>query len=184
MKIYTKTGDDGETGLFAGSRVAKNHPRIEAYGSVDELNSMLGLVRSELPSGEVDDAVWRIQDELFAVGAELATPDPDVHGHSMIGENQVARLESEIDRFETNLPMLKEFILPGGSRISALFHLARAVCRRAERRLVTLCDLAQDSISSHLICYLNRLSDLLFVLARVANSQSGKSDVVWRKPKT
>jgi len=182
MAIYTRTGDLGETGLFAGPRVGKDMPRIEVYGAVDELNAVLGLVRTE-PVGEaIDQILARVQDELFQIGAELATPDPVARGTRWIGRGQVRGLEEEIDRLDATLPPLEHFVLPGGTRQAALFHLARTVCRRAERRLVTLIRHSEEPISLPLLAYLNRLGDLLFVLARVANAQAGQPDIPWTKP--
>ena len=182
MKIYTKTGDQGETGLFAGPRVLKNHPRIEAFGSVDELNSMLGVIRVEPLPDDVDTLVGRIQNELFALGAELATPEPALQNHPIIEVEHIKALESEIDRLEAGLLPLKEFILPGGSRAAALLHLARAICRRSERRVVHLRHTDSHAISDNMVIYLNRLSDLLFVLARSINAASGVVDIAWKKP--
>lgn len=179
MKIYTKTGDQGDTGLFGGPRVRKDHLRIEAYGSVDELNAVLGLVRSESPPAEIDALLESIQNSLFDVGAELASPDPARMGVTVVGPGQAQALERAIDLYETRLPPLKTFILPGGCRAAAQMHLARTVCRRAERRLVALA--AAESISGELIVYLNRLSDLLFVLARELNRAAGQGDVPWKK---
>lgn len=178
MKIYTKTGDAGETGLFAGPRVRKDDPRIEAYGAIDELNAVLGVVRCEPVSADLHGLLARLQHELFDVGAELATPAPARVGMAQIGETQAAALERDIDRYEATLPPLKQFILPGGARAAALLHLARTVCRRAERRVVTLA--ARETIGPGLIVYVNRLSDLLFVLARAANAQAGQGDVPWQ----
>src|SRR5579883_2858411 len=138
MKIYTKTGDDGQTGLFAGPRVRKDHPRITSYGTVDELNALLGLVRSESPPAGLDLLIERIQNELFDLGAELATPDPERHGLRILGPKQIAALEAAIDLHESHLEPLRQFVLPGGSRTAALLHLARTVCRRAERDVVAL----------------------------------------------
>lgn len=182
MKIYTKTGDDGETGLFGGPRVAKDAPRIEAYGTVDELNSVLGLARTERLPSEIDALLGAIQNELFALGAELATPNPAAHGTSLIGPPQIAALEAAIDLFEADLAPLVQFVLPGGCRAAAVLHLARTVCRRAERRLVGFVRVSTEPVSGHLIVYLNRLSDLLFVLARAANHSAGIADVPWQKP--
>ena len=182
MKIYTKTGDEGETGLFAGPRVPKDHPRIEAYGDVDELNSVLGVVRAAGPPAELDELLARIQNELFSVGAELATPDPVKQGTNLIAEAHVVALEQAIDRFEARLTPLKQFVLPGGTQPAALLHLARTVCRRAERRVMALVHASNEPISQIIIRYLNRLSDLLFVLARGANSAAGWADVPWNKP--
>jgi cob(I)alamin adenosyltransferase len=179
MKIYTKTGDKGETGLFGGPRVRKDHLRIEAYGSVDELNAVLGVARSETLPAEIDALLAQIQNSLFDLGAELAAPDPTKMGVASVGASHVEVLESAIDRYEAGLPPLKTFILPGGARGAAQLHVARTVCRRAERRLISLS--AAETISGQLIIYLNRLSDLLFVLAREVNRAGGKSDVPWQK---
>lgn len=179
MKIYTKTGDRGDTGLFGGPRVRKDDPRIEAYGTVDELNAVLGLARCEPLGRPLDDLLATLQNELFDLGAELATPDPQRMGTRTIAAGHVARLEAAIDQHETTLEPLKAFILPGGTRSAALLHLARTVCRRAERRLISLAD--REPISADLIVYLNRLSDLLFVLARSANHAANITDVPWKK---
>jgi cob(I)alamin adenosyltransferase len=180
MKIYTKTGDRGETGLYGGGRVRKDAPRIEAYGTVDELNAVLGMARAEPLPAEIDGLLARVQNELFDVGAELATLDPAARG-PQIGEPQIAGLEQEIDRFEAHLPPLKQFILPGGTRAAAALHLARTVCRRAERRVLTAAAIDEAPISAQIVVYLNRLSDLLFVLARAANQAAGQPDVAWQK---
>ncbi len=181
MKIYTKTGDTGQTGLFAGPRVSKNHPRIESYGTVDELNATIGLTRSFAPPAEMDSLLETIQHGLFAVGAELATPDPQTHGTSMIGESAITGLEAAIDENEAKLSPLTQFILPTGTRVAASLHVARSVCRRAERCLVAL-QQTEPAVSLVPLRYLNRLSDLLFVLARVANQESGIPDAGWQKP--
>jgi cob(I)alamin adenosyltransferase len=180
MKIYTKTGDAGDTGLFAGARVRKDDVRIEAYGTVDELNAAIGVVRAERLPPEIDQTLERVQSELFSVGAELATPEPQKHGMSLISEAPIASLEKAIDHLEAGLPPLKQFILPAGSREGALLHLARGVCRRAERRVVTLA--AQAAISAAIIRYLNRLGDYLFVAARFANQEAKGVEVKWKKP--
>ncbi|HVU87437.1 MAG TPA: cob(I)yrinic acid a,c-diamide adenosyltransferase [Pirellulales bacterium] len=182
MKIYTKTGDTGETGLFGGPRVPKDAPRIEAYGTVDELNAVLGLARAEALPSDIDLLVARIQNELFDLGAELATPDPQAKSMAMLNAGSIAALEQAIDRHEAQLAPLRQFILPGGTRAAALLHLARTVCRRAERRLVTLA--ATEQIGPTLLVYLNRLSDLLFVLARATNQSAGRADVPWQKSPT
>lgn len=182
MKIYTRTGDLGETGLFGGPRVGKDMARVEAYGSVDELNAVLGVTRAEGLPEEIDRSLARIQHELFEVGAELATPDPPAHGTRTIGPPHVEALEQEIDGLQQTLAPLSQFILPGGTRPAASLHHARAVCRRAERRLVSLVRYATEPISPVLLAYLNRLGDLLFVLARVVNARAGQGDVIWTKP--
>jgi cob(I)alamin adenosyltransferase len=182
MKIYTKTGDQGDTGLFGGPRVGKDAPRIEAYGTVDELNGVLGMVRAQALERRFDELLTRIQNELFALGAQLATPDPAAHRTALIGPAQIAALEGAIDLFEEGLEPLKEFILPGGAPAAAGLHFARTVCRRAERRLVTLTRQSAEPIAGELIVYLNRLSDLLFVLARAVNHAAGVKDTHWQKP--
>ncbi|OYP31030.1 cob(I)yrinic acid a,c-diamide adenosyltransferase [Rhodopirellula sp. MGV] len=189
MKIYTRTGDAGSTGLFGGPRVSKDDVRIEAYGTIDELNAALGCVRSAgAASGHfdpvLDGQLEHIQRELFSIGAELATPDPDAHELRVIGGSHVQRLEGWIDEHETGLEPLKQFILPGGCHAASILHLARAVCRRAERRVVTLAAIEGATVSDAVIVYLNRLSDYLFVLSREANSQAGIADVVWTRPES
>jgi cob(I)alamin adenosyltransferase len=186
MKIYTKTGDRGETGLYGGGRVRKDAPRIEAYGAVDELNAVLGVARAESQPAEIDALLARVQSELFEVGAELATRDPAAKGTATIGAVQIAALESEIDRFEASLEPLRQFILPGGVKAAAQLHVARTVCRRAERRVVALASDPAEHVSAELVIYLNRLSDLLFVLARAANAAASHADVPWQgiKPKS
>jgi cob(I)alamin adenosyltransferase len=181
MKIYTRTGDLGETGLFGGPRLGKDAARIEACGTVDELNAVLGLVRAEPLATELVELLARVQAELFEVGAELASIDPVARRTRTIAPQHVQALEAQIDRWEATLPPLRSFILPAGVRAAALLHLARAVCRRAERRLVRLVRSSQEPISLLLLSYLNRLGDLLFVLARVANQQAGGRDVLWQR---
>lgn len=178
-KIYTKTGDDGETGLFGGPRVRKDHPRIEAYGTVDELNAVLGIVRAHAPPADIDALLATTQNQLFDLGAELASPEPAKFGIVGVGPKQIAALEQAIDRHEADLEPLRQFILPGGTPAAAHLHLARTVCRRAERRLLTLA--AGEHISPHTLVYLNRLSDLLFVLARWTNRKAGTADIPWQK---
>ena len=180
MKIYTKTGDHGETGLFGGPRVRKDSARIEAYGTVDELNAAIGLARCESLPESVDQLLARVQNELFNVGAELATPDPQSRGMCFTTTAHVERLEADIDHYESLLPKLTQFILPGGTRGAATLHLARNICRRAERRLVTLKQ--HEPVSAELLAYLNRLSDLLFVLARATNAAHNHPDIAWEKP--
>jgi cob(I)alamin adenosyltransferase len=180
MKIYTKTGDRGQTGLFGGARVSKADPRVEAYGDVDELNAALGTARAAATDSPASGLLERIQSELFALGAELARdPDKNVDlGMALIGDGEIAALEHAIDAHERDLPALKTFVLPGGSLEAALLHQARTACRRAERRLVALD--AERSLRGETLRYLNRLSDLLFVLARHANHRAGIADVPWR----
>jgi len=181
MKIYTKSGDAGQTGLFAGPRVSKNHPRIEAYGTVDELNAAIGLTRSFAPLAGLDQLLEMIQHDLFAVGAELATPQPQAHGTALIDDTVIAALEAAIDDNQAKLSPLTQFILPTGTRVAASLHVARGVCRRAERCFVTL-QMSEPDISLVTLRYLNRLSDLLFVLARVANAEADVPDTGWQKP--
>lgn len=181
MKIYTKTGDAGDTGLFGGGRVAKNHPRVEAYGDVDELNAVLGLVRSTDPLPRIDDIILPIQRDLFAIGALLATPNLEkMEQHlakARIDDGRIADLEHAIDDGDAELEPLRAFIIPGGAPKAAALHVARTVCRRAERRVV---ELAGDTqIPSIVVIYLNRLSDLLFTLARVVNRRAGAEEAPW-----
>ncbi len=181
MKIYTKTGDAGETGLFGGGRVPKNHPRVEAYGDVDELNAALGVARSVLPETAWDPMLESIQRDLFAIGGHLATPDPEKVAAALskadLSVERIAELEAAIDRATDTLPLLKAFIVPGGTPKAAAFHMARTICRRAERSVVRLAQEAE--VPGMFLGYLNRLSDLLFTLARVANHEGGKGDVTW-----
>ncbi|MBL9124474.1 MAG: cob(I)yrinic acid a,c-diamide adenosyltransferase [Planctomycetaceae bacterium] len=183
MKIYTRTGDEGETGLYGGPRVRKDDPRIEAYGTVDELNALLGVARAETLPAEVDELLARLQNELFDLGGELASPDPDARQTRFVTAERIAALESSIDHFEAGLAPPKQFILPGGVRGAALVHQARTVCRRAERRLITLARDPQAAVSLLAVVYLNRLSDLLFVVARSINAEAGQGDVPWVKQK-
>lgn len=181
MKIYTKTGDAGETGLFGGERVPKDHPRVAAYGDVDELNAAIGLARALDPRHFEDGLLQAIQRDLFAIGAVLATPDParliKALGGSGIADPAVAQLEEAIDRLDETLPPLKDFILPGGTSKGAALHMARTVCRRAERAVVGLG--RATAVSPVIGRYLNRLSDLLFVLARAVNREAGAGDIPW-----
>ena len=175
MKIYTRTGDAGETSLFGGTRVSKSDPRIDAYGTVDELNAFIGAARASSPPSSVDTQLAAVQSDLFDVGAQLASP-----GSSRFTGVDVARitaLEDAIDEMERELPQLTSFILPGGSMPAAQLHVARTVCRRAERLVVML----GDSSTATAITYLNRLSDYLFVAARFANHRAGLADVIWQK---
>ena len=177
-KIVTRTGDDGSTGLSSGERITKDQPRVAAMGDVDELNSNIGLLLTETMPDVVREALVGIQHDLFDLGGELSLP-----GHTLVSEAHLARIDGLIERFNTDLPPLREFILPGGSRAAALAHVARTVCRRAERTLVSLRQ--NEELQTLPAQYLNRLSDLLFVLARVLNRAGGGSDVHWqqgRKP--
>lgn len=182
MTIYTRKGDSGQAGLLGGPRVDKDALRLETYGTVDELNSVIGLARAEPLPEELDRLLAKIQNELFEVGAELATPDPVALGTRTIGPDRVEGLERWIDEQDAALDPLRAFILPGGTRAASALHVARTVCRRAERRLVTLMREAKEEISPHLLKYLNRLGDLLFILARAANASANHSDVPWQKP--
>ena len=178
MKIYTRTGDDGTTGLLGPGRVRKSEPRVEAFGSVDELNAALGVARALDREGWLPE-IEAIQAKLFNLGAELAATTPEAPATlERITEGDVAALEQSIDRLDRELPPLKNFILPGGSGLAAHLHLARAVCRRAERRLVTL--MASATIEPRLLRYLNRLADLLFVMARWCNHRAGVAEIEWR----
>lgn len=175
-KIYTRTGDDGSTGLGDGTRVGKDDARVEAYGTVDELNSVIGLLLCEEVPAIVRTALIDIQHRLFDLGGELCIP-----GHRMLVDAQVEALEVLLDELNAELPALKEFILPGGTRAAALCHVARCVCRRAERRTYLLAK--RDTISPIGLRYLNRLSDLLFVMARALNRAGGRGDVLWQPTK-
>jgi cob(I)alamin adenosyltransferase len=172
-KIYTRTGDDGSTGLSGGARLAKDHPRIEAIGTVDELNSAIGMILAHAPPTSLDVMLTDIQHSLFDLGGELSMPET-----TCIRQEQVTRLEHWLDILNAGLPSLKEFILPGGSPAAAACHLARAICRRAERRLRTLSQ--GETVNPAAVRYLNRLSDLLFVIARELNRVAGMPDVFWR----
>jgi len=184
MRIYTRTGDDGQTEVLGGCRVPKDAARPEACGALDELNAVLGLARAEggVEWTDVDGLLKRVQGEIFEVGAELAAADPEARGLRTIGPEHIRALEEAVDRFEAALVPLDGFILPGGTPAAGFLHLARTVCRRAERRLVTLSRTEPDRISPELLAYLNRLGDLLFVLARTANARAGVADVPWRGP--
>lgn len=178
MKIYTKTGDGGETSLFGGERVSKDSVRIAAYGTVDELNANLGVVRALKPGDEIDKVLARIQQELFILGADLATPrTTEPKNVRRMEDEHVENVEQHIDRFEKELESLKSFILPAGSLIAAHLHVARTVCRRAERSVVSLA--REEDIGPIPVQYLNRLSDLLFVLARYANELKGEKETKW-----
>ena len=172
-KITTRTGDKGTTGLADGSRVDKDSPRIEIIGTIDELNSLIGLILTETMPEEVCSCLIAIQHDLFDLGGGFSIP-----GKEGISDKQLARLDTQVEAFNENLPRLKEFILPGGSRAASLGHVARCVCRRAERRVTSLVDM--DVVPELAIPYLNRLSDLLFVLSRVLNKENGQPDVLWQ----
>lgn len=171
-KIYTRTGDDGTTGLGDGERTGKDSPRVEAFGTVDELNSLIGLVLAEPVPEPIRGCLTRIQNELFDLGGELCLP-----GHKLVADERVTGLEEDLDALNADLPPLKEFILPAGDRAAATCHVARSVCRRAERRLVTLA--RTEEVNEVVVHYLNRLSDLLFVVARVLARRDGSEEVMW-----
>jgi cob(I)alamin adenosyltransferase len=178
-RIYTRAGDEGKTGLVDGTRVSKADPRVAAYGDVDELNAYLGLARARKPDADIDGVLERIQRDLFALGARLADPREAPAGgpeKAVLGSTDVTRLEQAIDKLDAELPPLRRFILPGGSETGALLHLARTVCRRAERRVVGL---GQGAVDPLAIVYINRLSDLLFVMARTVNRRAGAGETEW-----
>jgi len=175
-KIYTRTGDQGTTGLGNGQRIAKSHRRVEAMGTVDELNSVIGLLLCEEISGHIRDILQFVQHRLFDIGGELSIP-----GHTMITEQNIEQLEVWIDEMNDPLPPLKEFILPGGSKAAAVSHLARTVCRRAERSVIQLAEEQEGQVQTHRIAYLNRLSDLLFVLSRQLNREQNVTDIFWQR---
>jgi len=181
VKIYTRTGDKGTTGLFGGGRVAKSHPRVAAYGDIDELNSVLGVVRATDPTDLFEQALERIQRDLFSIGGHLATPDPEKVKAALakadLASERIAEFEREIDAADRELPPLDAFVLPGGSLKGATLHVARTVCRRAERSVVALA--AETTVPELFLAYLNRLSDLLFTWARLANHRAGRSDLRW-----
>ena len=178
-RIYTRTGDDGSTALGFGGRLAKDALRLECYGTVDELNSCLGVARAAAAPAEIDAELARIQNELFHLGSDLCVPEAEKAKHPVprIEARHVTALESTIDRWNAELQPLANFVLPGGSPVAAALHVARTVCRRAERRLVTLA--RSEPVGEWTVPYLNRLSDALFVLARAANRAAGVEDVLW-----
>ena len=181
MKIYTRSGDEGDTGLFGGGRVPKDHARVAAYGDVDELNSAIGLARSTPPADPTDRLLESVQRDLFAIGGHLATPDAERVTRALekasLSEQRVAELERAIDAADAELPPLTAFVLPAGSPRAAALHLARTVCRRAERSVVGLA--RESDVHPLFLVYLNRLSDLLFTLARLANHRAGIRDQTW-----
>jgi len=179
VKIYTRTGDNGDTGLFDGTRVPKSDPRVAAYGDVDELNAWLGLVRVDVPDDRLSGMLEAIQRDLFAIGARLADPAKRIAQRvtkAAVTSEDISRLEAWIDLFETELPPLRRFILAGGSRAGATLHVARTICRRAERAMVSL---GRDAFEPELLVYVNRLSDLLFVMARAVNHRAGAPETEW-----
>jgi len=178
VKIYTRTGDAGDTSFFDGTRVRKSEPRVDAYGEVDEVNACLGLARASCADDDIDAELVHLQKDLFALGARLADPGEKIAARvtkAAIGDDDVTRLEQLIDRYEAELPPLRRFILAGGSPTGAALHVARAVCRRAERRMVAL----QPAVDGVLVRYVNRLSDLLFVMARAVNHRAGAAETEW-----
>ena len=182
MKVYTRGGDTGETSLFGGRRVSKDAPRVDAYGEVDELNAAVGLARAELADSDMSGQLERIQSSLFDLGSELATPDAEARERKgkpapRVSDADAAELERWIDAFDLELEPLTSFILPGGTRAAALLHLARTVCRRAERRVIALA--ARETVSPAAVKYLNRLSDYLFTAARAANRRAGVTEPRW-----
>ena len=187
-RVYTRAGDQGRTALVGGQKVSKASARVDCYGAVDELNAALGLVRTSLEGspahGELGPIVARVQNELFNLGAELATPDAERRARSpAVEERHVTALEAEIDRLNQDLPELKSFILPGGGWVSAHLHLARTICRRAERLVVALVE-SGEQVGAQAIPYLNRLSDALFVFGRYAAKADGKAEPLWEPEKT
>jgi len=181
MRIYTRTGDTGDTALFGGGRVPKHPPRVAAYGDVDELNAVLGLVRATEPIEFYDALLETVQRDLFAIGGHLATPEPERVREALekaaLSGDRILEFEAAMDAADEELPALRAFVLPAGSPKAAALHLARTVCRRAERSVVALA--ADQAVPDLFLVYLNRLSDLLFVLARVANHREGAGDVTW-----
>ena len=179
MKIYTRKGDTGETGLLGGGRVAKDDARIEAYGTVDELNAAIGLARAGTLPESIDEILEVVQNDLFALGADLASEQRTAGASPPIGDTHVVRLEQAIDHHEQQLTPLRQFILPGGTVSAAELHLARTICRRAERRVVAVARGDAGQTASSPVAYLNRLSDLLFVLSRAANAAGGCVEPIW-----
>jgi cob(I)alamin adenosyltransferase len=181
MKIYTRTGDSGETGLFGGGRVPKDHQRVAAYGDVDELNSAIGLARATEPAAFFDALLETVQRDLFSIGGHLATPDPERVAKALekasLSAGRIVEFEAAMDAADAGLPPLRAFVLPAGTPKAAALHLARTVCRRAERSTVGLA--RESEVPELFVVYLNRLSDLLFTLARLANHRGGSGDVTW-----
>ena len=189
MKIYTKTGDDGTTGLYGGTRVSKDHIRIDSYGTVDELNAYIGLIKDQDICSKIQESLYRIQHDLFTVGANLAThPEKAILKNgkerlniSKINAKSITLLEEEIDEMNKDLPQMTHFILPGGHTTVSFCHIARTICRRAERLTVALCH--ETEVDEHVLKYLNRLSDYLFVLARQLTKDLGVEEIKWQPEK-
>jgi cob(I)alamin adenosyltransferase len=184
MKIYTKGGDKGETGLFGGDRVSKNSERIEAYGTIDELNSFIGLTLTEVKNEEVKNVLQKIQNQLFTAGSDLATPVNEKnkkYNIPRVPKQFFEEIEKYIDKFDSQLEPLQNFILPGGSKTASMLNICRTICRRVERRIVALN--ASSDIGENIIIFFNRLSDLFFVLSRYENMISGIPDVIWKPDK-
>lgn len=179
VKIYTRSGDEGMTGMLGPRRVFKDNPRIDAYGTVDELNAVIGLIRSDMNDDNIDLLLKEVQEDLFVLGSALADPDPKGPFFHAITTNHVSRLERAIDSMQEELEPLKSFILPGGSKPASQTHLARTICRRAERDVVSLHHIEHEPVDPVTIVYLNRLSDFLFVMARLINLRAGIADVPW-----
>ena len=177
MKIYTKTGDDGSTGLQGTTRISKSHPRIIAYGLVDEINSSIGLVLSENIDDDIKNVLSKIQNDLFLAGSDLSNPNLD-NKENRISKDKIVFLENQIDIFDEKLPSITNFILPGGHRIASLMHIARTITRRAETQIVELAK--KEKINENCLKYINRLSDLLFVLARTVNMRNQIEDIIWK----
>ncbi|NNJ08868.1 cob(I)yrinic acid a,c-diamide adenosyltransferase [Chloroflexales bacterium ZM16-3] len=181
MKIYTKTGDAGETGLWGGQRVSKDALRVHAYGTVDECNAAIGVARASGLDAGIDELLGQVQNQLFVVGADLATPGESGANIPRVGPTEIGFLEAQIDALESEMEPLKQFILPGGTLAASHLHLARTTCRRAERWAVSLAN--EEAISPDVLMYLNRLSDFLFVAARSANARANTPDVPWVSPR-
>ncbi|MEX0616822.1 MAG: cob(I)yrinic acid a,c-diamide adenosyltransferase [Candidatus Woykebacteria bacterium] len=182
VKIYTRTGDRGETSLYGGKRISKDHLRVETYGTIDELNAALGTAHSFITDTKIRTIIEKIQNELFNIGAELSTPTKvgkDTKQKFSIGKEKIQYLENVIDQLDEKLPLLRNFILPGGSNASSLLQLSRSIARRAERRLITLS--RKEEINENLLSYINRLSDFLFVLARYLNKKTNGNETIWKK---
>lgn len=181
MKIYTKTGDNGTTGLIGGTRVSKNDIRLEAYGTIDELNSFIGLLNTYSFEVENKDFLYEIQNKLFSIGSYLATDTSktDINAASFLSEKDVINIENEIDRLDEKLPLLKNFILPGGTQAGAICHICRTVSRRAERNIYTVNFVY--NVDNHIFEYINRLSDYFFVLSRYINISTDMKEICWKK---